>query len=281
MSEISSTPALYIVATPIGNLKDISQRAIETLGQVDEIIAEDTRHSKRLLDHLGINKPMTSLHIYNESGKSYKLIEKLKSGLTAALISDAGTPLISDPGFPLIRLARKENIPIFTIPGPCALIAALCASGIACDKFIFEGFLPAKEKARLNALEHIAREHRTLVFYESPHRLIECLINMEQVFGASRNIVVAKELTKTHETFFSGDIALVIDILKKNEDKIKGEFVIVAEGAPKHQTSEEEVLHLLHLFLEEDISVKQAAHLTAKISGCKKNYAYDLALALT
>lgn len=281
MSEFSSTSsALYIVATPIGNLDDISKRAIDTLKQVDEVIAEDTRHSKRLLNKLGINKPLTSLHVFNESDKSIELIDKLSHGRQLALISDAGTPLISDPGFPLIRLARQENIPIISIPGPCALITALCASGIACDKFVFEGFLPAKEIARLNALSALNQEHRTLIFYEAPHRLLDTIKNMNETFGPSRQVVIAKELTKLHERYYHGALQDVFNELHNQEDKIKGEYVIIVEGAPKHNEENEKIINLLNVFLEEKLSVKQAALLASKISGCKKNLAYDLALSL-
>jgi 16S rRNA (cytidine1402-2'-O)-methyltransferase len=268
---------LFIVASPIGNLDDISQRAIKTLASVDLIICEDTRHSSRLLNHLDISKPMHSLHVFNEGNKSQFLLDKLAEGLNLALISDAGTPLISDPGFPLIRLARLHGVTIVPIPGPCALVTALCAAGLPTNKFIFEGFLPAKQTARINALTPLLKEQRTLIFYEAPHRLVDTLKDMSQVFGPDRETSIAKELTKSYETFFCGPLSEMIETLSNNK-KIKGEYVIMLQGAPKKANFDDKIITVIQLFLDEGMSVKKAASLTAKIMNCKKNHAYELAL---
>ncbi|PRM06757.1 Ribosomal RNA small subunit methyltransferase I, partial [Haemophilus influenzae] len=200
------TGILYIVATPIGNLQDITQRALETFAQVDLIAAEDTRHSGLLLSHYGIKKSFFALHDHNEQEKAHILVEKLKQGSNIALISDAGTPLISDPGFHLVRQCREAGIRVVPLPGACAAITALCASGIASDRFCFEGFLPAKSKARKDKLENIAEEDRTLIFYESTHRILDTLEDMQAVLGEGRYIVLAREMTKTWETITGNTI---------------------------------------------------------------------------
>ena len=200
------TGILYIVATPIGNLQDITQRALDTFAQVDLIAAEDTRHSGLLLSHYGIKKPFFALYDHNEQEKAHILVEKLKQGSHIALISDAGTPLISDPGFHLVRQCREAGIRVVPLPGACAAITALCASGIASDRFCFEGFLPAKSKARKDKLENIAEEDRTLIFYESTHRILDTLEDMQSVLGEERYIVLAREITKTWETITGNTI---------------------------------------------------------------------------
>ena len=201
---------LYIVATPIGNLGDITQRALDTLAQVDLIAAEDTRHSGLLLSHYGIKKPFFALHDHNEQQKAVILVEKLAKGENIALISDAGTPLISDPGFHLVRHCRQAGIRVVPIAGACAAITALCASGIASDRFCFEGFLPAKSKSRCDKLEELSTEPRTLIFYESTHRILESLADMKDVLGADRYIVMARELTKTWESIYGETIGNLI-----------------------------------------------------------------------
>lgn len=276
----NSPGELYIVATPIGNLDDITLRAIETLNKVDEIICEDTRHSQRLLTHLNINKKLISLHSFNESYKSTLLLEKLIQGKKLGLISDAGTPLISDPGFPLVQLAQEHSIPVIPIPGACALITALQASGMPANKFSFEGFLPAKSKARLTALSLIQNEERTVVFYESPHRILESLADIKQVFGFDRHCVIAKELTKSFENFITGSIEDVETTLAETPELQKGEFVILIAGEKKRSTDDEKIRKLLKIFLDEGISLKSAAALASKITNCKKNHAYQLALKL-
>lgn len=269
---------LYVVATPIGNLGDISQRAKETLEKVDLIAAEDTRHTGKLLSHLGIKKPMQSLHAHNEHTRSEKLIDLMQAGNSIALVSDAGTPLISDPGFPLIRAAQKTNIPIIPIPGPSAVIAALSVSGLPCDRFIFEGFLPAKSKARLEQLKTLATETRTLVFYESPHRIKQMIADMLTVFGSERETVIARELTKTFEQIKQAPLAETQAWLHASSNHQRGEFVVLVKGAEEKQTAtESDIDNLLEILLQE-LPVKQAAKIAAKISGAPKNKLYELAL---
>ncbi len=271
---------LYIVATPIGNLQDISQHALEILASVQLIVAEDTRHSKRLLDHYEIKASMTSLHNFNEASKSEFLISKLQRGQSLALISDAGTPLISDPGYHLVKDARSAGVTVISIPGCCALIAALCASGLATNSFCFEGFLPAKPGTRLNALEKLNREERTMCFYEAPHRLLKSLKDMLCVFGEVRQVVVAKELTKMYERYFTGELQQVILELEQSPEVIRGEFVILIEGAPAISVSNEALVPFMTLLLDEKLSTKQAANIAAKWLGCKKKDAYNVGVSL-
>ncbi|WP_218814324.1 16S rRNA (cytidine(1402)-2'-O)-methyltransferase [Rickettsiella endosymbiont of Dermanyssus gallinae] len=276
------TPALYIVATPIGNLGDMSARAIETLKSVDYIAAEDTRHSHKLLVHFAIDTPVLSLHEHNESECSEKLLEKLlKKGQTIALISDAGTPLISDPGYRLVKKVRQHNIPVIPIPGPCALITALSASGLNCEQFIFEGFLPEKKVARQKKLDALRYETRTLIFYEAPHRILDLVEDMLAIFGAQRIVVLARELTKTFETIHEGNLEELTTWLNNDKNQQRGEFVVLVEGnkeSPQH--SDLEIQRILKLLLDE-LPIKQAAALAAKITHGKKNKLYAQALALT
>ena len=271
---------LYIVATPIGNLADISKRALECLEQVDFIVAEDTRHTKKLLHHYGISSPLKSLHSHNEAHKSKEIINLIKTGRSVALVSDAGTPLISDPGFPLVKIAREEKIIISPIPGSCALIAALSASGLATDRFCFEGFLPAKTEARLNYLNTLSLEARTLCFYEAPHRLLDCLLTMQTAFGQERKIVVAKELSKTFERFFCGYIGEVISDLSYQPEVIKGELVIMIEGAKENLSDKNQIEKLMKVLLAQNISTKQASLIAVEYLGCKKNEAYQIGLQI-
>lgn len=221
---------LYIVATPIGNLNDITFRALEVLKQVDLIAAEDTRHSKVLLNHFGIHKPMLSLHDHNEEARSEELLSVLAQGRSVALISDAGTPLISDPGFRLVRVVREAGITVSPIPGACAAVSALCASGMPSDRFLFVGFAPAKTLARTRYLEALIDREETLIFYESPKRIEDFLADAEAVFGANRQVSVAKEITKLFERFFSGTLAEVRGVLAAPELQ-RGEFVVMIAGA--------------------------------------------------
>jgi len=269
---------LYIVATPIGNREDISLRALHTLQSVDTILAEDTRHSLPLLTSLGIKKPMISLHAHNEANKSEQIIAQLNQGHSFALISDAGTPLISDPGYPLVKLARLHDIAVVPIPGPSALIAALSAAGIACDIFTFCGFLPAKQTARLRKLESFLTIDHTLVFYESTHRIIECIDDIEQIFGRTCDLVLAKELTKTFERFVSGNCAKVKEWLLQDSAHCKGEFVLIL---PPRAAIEEVGSHerLLTILLSE-LPLKQAVKLACQLTDANKNDLYDTALKL-
>ena len=275
------TGILYIVATPIGNLQDITQRALETFAQVDLIAAEDTRHSGLLLSHYGIKKPFFALHDHNEQEKAHILVEKLKQGSNIALISDAGTPLISDPGFHLVRQCREANIRVVPLPGACAAITALCASGIASDRFCFEGFLPAKSKARKDKLENIAEEDRTLIFYESTHRILDTLEDMQSVLGDDRYIVLAREITKTWETITGNTIKNLREWLLEDPNRTKGEMVLIVEGKPKSDNNDEispQAVKALELIAEE-LPLKKAAAIVAELYGYKKNALYQFGLA--
>ena len=275
------TGILYIVATPIGNLQDITLRALDTFAQVDLIAAEDTRHSGLLLSHYGIKKPFFALHDHNEQEKAHILVEKLKQGSHIALISDAGTPLISDPGFHLVRQCREAGIRVVPLPGACAAITALCASGIASDRFCFEGFLPAKSKARKDKLENIAEEDRTLIFYESTHRILDTLEDMQSVLGEERYIVLAREITKTWETITGNTIKNLREWLLEDPNRTKGEMVLIVEGKPKSDNNDEispQAVKALELIAEE-LPLKKAAAIVAELYGYKKNALYQFGLA--
>lgn len=273
------TGILYIVATPIGNLQDISQRALQVLEQVDLVAAEDTRHSGLLLSHYGIKKPFFALHDHNEQQKADILCEKLLQGTTIALVSDAGTPLISDPGFHLVRKCRQAGIKIVPIPGACAAIAGLCASGIASDRFCFEGFLPAKSKARCDKLENLAKEDRTLIFYESTHRISDCLADMEKVFGAERYVVLARELTKTWETIHGDEVGALRQWVSEDPNRSKGEMVLIVEGNVNNEEESfsPEAIKALTLIAKE-LPLKKAAAIVAELYGYKKNALYQFGL---
>ncbi|MFO7992656.1 MAG: 16S rRNA (cytidine(1402)-2'-O)-methyltransferase [Marinobacter sp.] len=272
---------LYIVATPIGNLDDMSPRAAAILSRVAVIAAEDTRHSGRLLQHLGIRKQMMALHDHNERDKAGQILEKLAASQDVALISDAGTPLISDPGYVLVREARARGFRVTPVPGACALVTALSAAGLPTDRFLFEGFLPARQGARTTALERLARESATLVFYESPHRIVDTVRDIERVMGSDRELVLARELTKTFETFYAGAAKSVADILEADPHGSRGEFVVMVHGASDAEVAvgSVEVDRVLGLLLQE-LPVKKAAKLAAELTGRPKNELYQRALAL-
>jgi 16S rRNA (cytidine1402-2'-O)-methyltransferase len=271
---------LYIVATPIGNLADFSPRAQAVLAQVDLIAAEDTRHSRKLLDHFGIVTAMTAYHEHNEREKAGTLLAMLGEGRSIALITDAGTPLVSDPGFGLVRQARAAHIPVVPIPGPCAAITALSAAGLPSDRFGFEGFPPAKEAARRAYFEARRVEARTLIFYETPHRIVESLRDMAEVFGAEREAVFARELTKQFETIRTGTLAELAMWVASDANQQRGEIVVLVRGAVIDDAAlDVQAERVLRLLLAE-LPVKQAAHLTAQITGQKKNLLYQRALAL-
>jgi len=269
------TGCLFLVATPIGNLNDITLRALETLKQVDLIAAEDTRHSSRLLQHYGIKTPVTSLHDYNEIKCSQFICKQLQQGKNVALISDAGTPLVSDPGYHLVKTVITSNFQIIPVPGACAAIAALSAAGLPTDKFVFEGFLPAKPNQQLQYLQEVINETRTLIFYESPHRLLQTINNMLTVFGPDRYVVIAKELTKIFETIYGNTLIEVQNWLLLDPQRQKGEFVILIKGAEKMVTINSEIIRILKL-LATELPSKQAASLTAQITGANKNQLYRL-----
>jgi 16S rRNA (cytidine1402-2'-O)-methyltransferase len=272
---------LYIVATPIGNLGDMTARAVEVLGQVDKIAAEDTRHSGSLLKHYSINKPTISLHNFNERERMDQVIGALKLGESIALISDAGTPLISDPGFHLVREAHAQGITVSPVPGACAAIAALSAAGLPTDKFLFEGFLSAKNEARKQHLTSLSREPRTLVFYEAPHRLLESLQTMCEVFGATRKAVVAREITKLFESVMPGELQVLADYYAAHADQCRGEVVILVAGATVEDNAAVSVVPQVVLsILLQELPLKQAVTLASKITGERRNVLYDAALAL-
>lgn len=269
---------LYIVATPIGHLGDMTQRAVDVLHRVALIAAEDTRHSRHLLQHYGIDTPMLSLHQHNEQQRTQMLMTRLLSD-DVALISDAGTPLIHDPGYVLVAAAHKAGIPVVPIPGACAVIAALSASGFPADRFVFAGFLSAKEKQRIESLQALQQERRTVVLYEAPHRLVALLQAMRTLYEPDREIVLAKELTKTFEAIKRGSIDDILAWLEAEPQRLRGEFVILIAGC---QTTQEvgvsaEGQRVLSLLLTE-LPLKKASKLTAQITGDKKNALYEFAV---
>lgn len=273
------TGILYIVATPIGNLQDITQRALSVLQEVDLIAAEDTRHSGLLLTHYGIKKPFFALHDHNEQQKAHLLVDKLQQGNNIALISDAGTPLISDPGYHLVRQCRQAGIKVVPVPGACAAITALCASGIASDRFCFEGFLPAKTKARCDKLQNLVEEDRTLIFYESTHRILDTLADVEQVLGGERYVVLAREITKTWETIRGDSVANLRQWLQEDANRTKGEMVLIIEGKPKQEEVEINLQAIKALkLLTEELPLKKASAIVAELYGYKKNALYQYGL---
>lgn len=279
MSAAMSAGTLYIVATPIGNLDDMSARAREVLAQVDAIAVEDTRHSAKLLQHFRIVTPTFAVHDFNEREVCADVIAQLQAGRRLALISDAGTPLISDPGFRLVRAARAAGIAVIPIPGACAALAALSVAGLPSDRFVFEGFPPQKSGARQAFFAANMREPRTLIYYESPHRIEECIADMAGVFGAARPAVLARELTKKFETIYSDTLEGIGIWLAQDENQRRGEFVVLVAGAPAPTEADPESERVLRILLAE-LPVKQAAALAADITGAKKNALYQLALAL-
>ncbi len=273
-----SEPVLYIVATPIGNLADLSARAQEVLGSVDYIAAEDTRHSGRLLAHFTIKAPMISVHDHNERQRSEHIINLLAAGHSMALISDAGTPLISDPGFHLVRAVREAGYRVSPVPGCCAFVAALSASGLPSDRFQFIGFLPAKSGARLQTLKPYAAHTETLIFYESTHRIVDSLAAMAEAFGGERYAVVARELTKTFETIHGDTLQNLLEWIQADSNQQRGEFVVLVHGAPAPEQGDQidpEAERILHI-LAKEMPPKKAAGLAAEITGEKKNRLYQL-----
>ena len=274
-----STGVLYIVATPIGNLEDITLRAIRILKEVDAIAAEDTRHTQKLLNKFDIHTPLTSYHDHNKEEKAPVLVSRLLEGKSVALVSDAGTPGISDPGYFLINLAIDQKIPVVPVPGPTAAIAALSVSGLPTDRFVFEGFLPSKHTARLKRLEELTKEERTLIFYEAPHRIVQTLDDMQTVLG-DRKAVLTRELTKVHEQIIRGSLA---EVKKKLEEgSMKGEFTIIV------QTSSAETVHeplapeeyLRNLMIHRGLSKKEAIAITAHDLGMHKKDVYKIGLTI-
>ena len=278
---MSNAGTLYVVATPIGNLEDMTPRAIRILSEVDLIAAEDTRHSGKLLKHFGIEAKTEALHEHNERSQVPRLIDILQAGKSIAFITDAGTPLVSDPGFHLVRSARQAGLSVIPVPGACAAIAALSAAGLPSDRFVFEGFPPAKSAARRAVFEKLREEARTLIFYESPHRILESLSEMTEIFGPGREAVLARELTKQFETVRSGTLTELSEWVNRDPHQQLGEFVILIHGVPRaeREAVDEEAERVLRILLEE-LPVSQAAALAAKITGLKKNRLYEYALNL-
>ena len=276
----STTGSLYVVATPIGNLDDMSVRALKVLREVALIAAEDTRHSLRLMQHFGIATPLAACHEHNERDEGSRFIARLLAGDNVALISDAGTPLISDPGYHLVRQARAAGIQVVPVPGACALIAALSAAGLPSDRFIFEGFLPAKTVGRKARLELLKEEPRTVIFYETPHRILECLQDLEEIFGADRPAVLGRELTKTFETLKGLPLGELRAFVEGDSNQQRGECVVLVAGWSEPEGEDvigAEARRVLDLLLQE-MPLKRAAALAAEITGVRKNLLYQVAL---
>lgn len=271
--------ALYIVATPIGHLKDITLHALEVLKNVDLILAEDTRHSIHLLKHYAIQKPLKSLNEHNEGQKISFILSLIQQGQSIALISDAGTPLISDPGYALVKAAHGVGIRVIPIPGPTALVAALSVSGLPTDRFLFEGFLPARSSARREKLSALKKESGTLIFFETPHRILSSLEDMIWCWGESRLGVIARELTKQFETIDRDTLSSLLKKLKMNPEKQQGEFVILIAGATEAPSLNSEEIHLLTVLLK-NFPLKQTVKLASEITQKNKNVLYKKALAL-
>lgn len=272
---------LFVVATPIGHLDDMTFRAIDILKSVCIVAAEDTRQSAQLFKHYNISTQLTACHDHNESNKIEQLVQKLLAGDSVALISDAGTPLISDPGFKLVRAAQEHGIKVVPVPGACAAIAALSAVGLPSDRFSFEGFLPSRASQRISQLEKLKNETQTLIFYEAPHRILESIKDMAQVFGADRPVGFAREITKTFETIKKMTLKDLVSFIENDHNQEKGEIVVVVGGAAAKTDLEQEKLDELLKRLLQDLSVKAASQLAADLTGIKKKVAYQRALELT
>ncbi len=273
--------SLYIVATPIGNMGDMTERAKKTLADVNVIAVEDTRRSGQLLRNFEISTPMIAVHEHNERQICDSLLDKIEKGESIALISDAGTPLLSDPGYFLVNQARERDIPVVPIPGVSAVITALSVAGLPTDRFVFEGFLPAKSAARKQKLENLKDDGRTVIFYEAPHRIVEMLKDCQLVFGGQRKVVLARELTKTFETVHGDVLDELIPWVEADDNQKKGEFVVLVQGAQaREETGIDAESERILLILLEDLPVKQAAALASNITGLKKNALYQYALEL-
>jgi 16S rRNA (cytidine1402-2'-O)-methyltransferase len=277
MSEFGT---LYVVATPIGNLGDITLRALETLKLVDAIAAEDTRHTVGLLRHFGISKPLMAVHEHNEQQSAEGLLKRLQAGESIALVTDAGTPAVSDPGAVVVQTVRKAGVKVVPVPGASAVIAALSASGIVESGFCFEGFLPASGSQRRKRLEILKTIPVTLVFYEAPHRIVECVQDLQTIFGGERLLTIARELTKTFETIHTSSLTGTVDWIQADSNQQRGEFVLLLHPAPveKQEGLDENTERILKRLLQE-LPLKQAVALATDITGHKKNELYDAALA--
>jgi len=273
---------LYVVATPIGNLADMTFRAVEVLKTVDLIAAEDTRHVKMLLQHYGITNKLVSLHQYNEDKASSVLLEKLRAGQSIALVSDAGTPLLSDPGMPLVKMVKDAGLDVVPIPGACALIAALSAAGLPVTQFSFEGFLPRTSSARKTFFSERVMAPKTWIFYESCHRILASLQDMAEVLPLDRQIVIARELTKLHETIVKTSLRSALELVEQNNNMRKGEFVVIVDGAvadKNEQIITPEQKKILQVLLQE-CSIKTAVAMAVEITGARKKLLYQVALII-
>ena len=270
---------LYVVATPIGNLGDMSERAIRVLRDVDLVAAEDTRHSQRLFQHFDIDTPALAYHDHSDERAMARITDCLAAGGSVALVSDAGTPLISDPGYRLVRAAQAQGIAVYPIPGPCAAVTALSASGLATDRFRFEGFLPSRAGSRSNRLRELAREQATLIFYEAPHRVCECLLAMAEVLGGEREAVLARELTKTFETIRRDSLSGLVEFVAGDGNQQKGEIVLLVAG----RDGREDIIGVdtaaLLERLAQELPAKRAAAVVADLTGLRKKQLYDYLLA--
>ncbi len=274
---------LYVVATPIGNLSDLSYRAVDILQSVDMIAAEDTRHVRHLLQHYGISNKLTPLHQHNEKHASPLLIEKMQQGLSIALVSDAGTPLISDPGLPLIKLAKAAEITVSPIPGACALIAAISASGLPVSQFMFEGFLPRTSSARKTFFQNKLDCPYTWVVYESSHRILATIKDITEILPGERTIVIARELTKLYETIVNTTVDQALELFERDKNMQRGEFVILVAGTEPTQNKNDispEQEKLLTVLLKE-CSIKSAVAMAVEITGARKKTLYQAALKLS
>jgi len=275
----NSRGRLDVVATPIGNLGDLSPRAQEALTSADVIAAEDTRHTRGLLQSIGVSRPLVSLHTHNETSRVPDLLARLAAGETVALVSDAGTPLLSDPGYELVSEAARAGYDVRVLPGPSAITAALAVAGLPTDRFCFEGFLPARSSERRTQLAALARELRTLVFFEAPHRIEECLADIADVLGAERNAAVARELTKAHETIYRGTVGTLLERAKSEANFARGEITLVVQGAKAAEDKvDSQLLERAVSLLVRELPPGRAAALAAQLVGARRSDAYELAL---
>lgn len=279
-SQAIQASTLYIVATPIGNLNDISQRALDILTEVDVIACEDTRHTQKLLSHFSIKNNTMSLHDHNERQRQEQIAKMLSDGKSIALVSDAGTPLISDPGFHIVKHLRQQSLAVVPIPGACAAITALCASGLPTDKFTFEGFLPSKSGARQSTLEALSKEPRTMVFYDAPRRALDTISDIVAVLGRERQVAIARELTKTFETIHSDTAENLQRWLSKDPNQLKGEMVLMIEGAKVNSDDISPEAERALTLLVKELPPKKACAIVADLYGLKKKALYDLALSM-
>ncbi|RXR01416.1 16S rRNA (cytidine(1402)-2'-O)-methyltransferase [Pseudoxanthomonas composti] len=269
-----SAATLFVVATPIGNLADLSARALETLRTVDAICAEDTRRTGQLLSHFGIATPLVALHEHNEDAMAERIVARLQSGQSLALVSDAGTPLVSDPGYRLVKAARAAGVAVSPVPGACAAIAALSVAGLPSDRFAFEGFLPAKSAARRERLSALAGESRTLVFYESSHRIAESLADLVRALGPERPATIARELTKLFETVLAGKLAELLAKVQADDNQRKGEFVVMVQGAGEDAGAQIAEGRRVYALLNAHLPPSTAAKLAAEITGAPRKALY-------